>query len=54
MGRQIQWKCDGGRRKWEASIKANGVPYPEDAVRTDYEQVQKPYNSVTAHEMRRR
>lgn len=52
-GRQIQWRCDEARRKWEESIKANGVPYPEDAVRTDYEQVQKPYNSVRAHEMRR-
>ncbi|KUL89695.1 hypothetical protein ZTR_00477 [Talaromyces verruculosus] len=52
-GRQIQWNCDEARRKWEESIKANGVPYPEDAVRTDYEQVQKPYNSVRAHEMRR-
>ena len=40
------------RRKWEESIKANGVPYPEDAVRTDYEKVQKLYNSVRNHEMR--
>lgn len=51
-GGQIQWKCDEARRKWEESIKANGVPYPEDAVRTDYEKVQKLYNSVRNHEMR--
>lgn len=52
-GGQIQWRSDEARRKWEESIKANGVPYPEDAVRTDYEKVQKPYNSVRNHEMRR-
>lgn len=52
-GHQIQWRCDEARRKWEESIKANGVQYPEDAVKTDYEQVQKPYNSVRSHEMRR-
>ncbi|EEA23845.1 hypothetical protein PMAA_078720 [Talaromyces marneffei ATCC 18224] len=52
-GGQIQWKCDEARRKWEESIKVNGVPYPEDAVRTDYKKVQKPYNSVRNHEMRR-
>lgn len=46
----VQKQCDEAVHKWLNSIETNGMPYPEDAVKADYEKVKKLYDSVRAYE----
>ena len=46
----IQKQCDEAVHKWLKSIEKNEMPYPEDAVKADYEKVKKLYDSVRAYE----
>lgn len=46
----IQKQCDEAVHKWLKSIEKNGMPYPEDVVKADYEKINKLYDSVRAHE----
>ncbi|EED18865.1 hypothetical protein TSTA_125770 [Talaromyces stipitatus ATCC 10500] len=47
----IAKQCDLAVRKWLKSIKTNGVPYPEDAVKADYKRVKELYDSVRSQEV---
>ncbi|EEA28522.1 hypothetical protein TMatcc_003148 [Talaromyces marneffei ATCC 18224] len=43
-------QCDLAVRKWLKSIPTDGVPYPKDAVKADYERVKELYDEVRDRE----
>lgn len=47
----IAEQCDLAVRKWLKSIQADGVPYPEYAVKADYERVKELYDKVRDQEV---